>query len=217
MLPQVGKEFLVRIRSSCRPLFEGRYLLPTNILTGGVTLGLADILEQTRETHKEPDAVREWSRTGRMFVLGCAISPLIHYWYTWLDRFYVGKTLTIVGKKIMADQLIGTPVTGMCYFLGMSLIEGHTVSEGWEEYTNKFGEYYKMDWCVWPLAQMINFFFLSPKFRVLYINFVSLGWDTYFSYIKHRVSQLHRTLKVHSAQYFLDDFHLFYLEKTNSN
>lgn len=29
------------------------------------------------------------------------------------------------------------------FIAGMSLIEGHTVSEGWEEYTNKFGEYYK--------------------------------------------------------------------------
>ncbi|MEQ2293431.1 hypothetical protein AMECASPLE_033300 [Ameca splendens] len=143
MLPRAGKDFLVRIRFSWRPLFQGRYLLLTNTLSGGIMLSLGDILQQTRENRREPGRVRDWRRTGRMFVAGCSMGPLLHYWYLWLDRVYVGRALKTLSKKVLVDQLVASPTLGMWYFIGMDLLEGRSLSEGWAEFRGKFWEFYK--------------------------------------------------------------------------
>lgn len=185
MLAQVGKEFIVRIRFFWRPL-QGRHMLLTNTLSAGSMLALGDYLQQCREIYKEPGKERCWKRTGSMFLVGCSLGPVMHYWYTWLDKLYMGKSLKVVGKKVLVDQIVASPTLGMWYFLGLALTEGHTLSDGWQEFKEKFWVFYKADCCVWPAAQMINFYFVSAKYRVIYINFITLGWDVYLSYLKHK-------------------------------
>lgn len=36
-------------------------------------------------------------------------------------------------------------------------------------------------WRIWPVANMINFAFVPAKLRVLFMNFVGLGWNIYLS------------------------------------
>lgn len=55
---------------------------------------------------------------GSMFLVGCSFGPFMHNWYTWLDKLYIGRTMNTVGKKVLLDQLLGSPILGVWYFVG---------------------------------------------------------------------------------------------------
>lgn len=43
-----------------------------------------------------------------------------------------------------------------------------------------------MDWCVWVPTQFINFYVVPVKYQVFYINAVTMFYNVFLSYIKHR-------------------------------
>lgn len=174
-----------KLRNAATQLFS-KYLLVTNTCTASSLLALGDCITQQIERLDNPDKTYNFHRTGRMFTMGFLFGPVTHVWYKILDRYLPGTAMRTVGKKILADQAVAGPFFCSAFFMGMSLLEGKSTREGADEVKAKFWTVYLMDWCIWPPAQFINFFFLPPSVRVVYVSGITLVWNTILSWMKHR-------------------------------
>ncbi|XP_008549981.1 mpv17-like protein 2 [Microplitis demolitor] len=178
--------FALRMSSVKEQLFSPKHLVYTNV---GISMSLSavgDVLEQHYEILKN-----EWSgwcpkRTAHMTISGMSVGLFCHYWYKILDAKLPGKTVKIVLKKVAVDQLICSPIYIGIFFLTLAFLEQRNWSELKIEVTNKAHKLYIAEWIVWPPAQIINFYFLPSRFRVLYDSTISLGYDIYTSQVKHK-------------------------------
>ncbi|KAM3856581.1 mpv17-like protein 2 [Vipera latastei] len=167
--------------------FGGHKLLIVNTISSGLLLGGADIIQQSLEQRKKQ---KQWDidRTFHMLVTGCSTGPLLHYWYLWIDKISPRKgvqQLKVVITKVAIDQTFA-PFFGGWYFIIMALLQGHSLADGIDEFRDKFWDYYLAELAVWPAAQTFNFLYLPSKYRVLFVNVMTLGWNVYLSYLKHR-------------------------------
>lgn len=164
-----------------RAAFSGRALLLTNTLSSGGLLVLGDFLQQ-----RAAGGPADTTRSLRMLAVGLSQGPPHHYWYLALDRALPGKTAGVVVRKILADQIIAAPFFAVTFVVGAALLEGRSLPEAWKEFKDKFPTIYLFDWAIWPPSQAVNFLLVPQQFRVLYVNCVTVLWDIFLSYMKHR-------------------------------
>ncbi|XP_066993584.2 mpv17-like protein 2 [Anabrus simplex] len=179
------------MKGTFRKIF-GKYLFLTNTLTCGGLMAVGDSIQQELEIHRGEhegsSAMRyDWNRINRMFWVGLAQGPPQHVFYKWLDRIVPKRDFPSITKKIVLDQLIASPMCLVIFFVGLGLFEKHEASRIISEMKSKFLIIYTVDWIVWPPVQMINFYYLPPKYRVIYVNIVTMLYDVFLSYVKHDV------------------------------
>jgi len=121
---------------------------------------------------------------------GLTSGLLCHYWYIFLDKKIPGNSLGVVGRKVLFDQLVFSPVNLAACLIAAGIIEASTKREIVKDIREKGLHLYMVEWVVWPPAQFFNFYILPTRFRVLYDNVISLGYDMYTSHVKYRDSKL---------------------------
>lgn len=114
-----------------------------------------------------------------------SIGIVCHYWYKYLDAKLPGRTINIVLKKVFIDQLVCSPLCILMFFLTLGLLEKSNWSDLKNEIIKKAYRLYIAEWVIWPPAQIFNFYFLPTRYRVLYDNTISLGYDVYTSHVKY--------------------------------
>lgn len=137
---------------------------------------------------KEPTKVSfwkifDWKRSAKLAALGLLLGPLCHYWYIILDRKFPTKSKLVILRKVMLDQLIAAPLCNVLSIVGVFLLEGKYLEEITDTIKEKFLVIYAYDCAVWPVAQAINFGLISPVYRLLYINSISVVWNSILSFL----------------------------------
>ncbi|XP_063926181.1 mpv17-like protein 2 [Zophobas morio] len=175
-----------RIRWTMNAAF-GKYLLATNTVSSGVLMLLGDLTEQ--ELHhdiEQDDSPRyDFARLARMFTVGLAMGPVHHYYYGYVNKLWPRRNLNNVLKKVLADQLVMGPICILQFFYTIGGLEMRPLKDINQEVKAKFFTVYAMDWCIWPPTQFINFFYVPPRYQVMYVNFVTMLYDVFLSFVKH--------------------------------
>lgn len=70
----------------------------------------------------------------------------------------------------------------------MCKLEGHSWKDSFRELNDKFVATFILDLAIWPGAQALNFYYVPPPLRLMYLNGVYLIWSIILSYLKHNVS-----------------------------
>lgn len=165
----------------------GKYLLFTNTVSSGIPMFFGDLIQQEIEYQNKKLAKRyDYKRLGRMLLFGLAVGPVHHYIYINLNKYLPGRSMANIAKKILTDQLLIGPLCILLFFSGLGVLEGKSLDSINSEIKSKFLVVYKMDWVIWPPTQFINFYFVPVKYQIMYINLVTVLYDVFLSYVKHR-------------------------------
>ncbi|XP_066269517.1 protein Mpv17-like isoform X1 [Branchiostoma lanceolatum] len=158
------------------------YPFRTQVGTTGVLFLVGDAIAQfgvERRTLQTYD----YARTARMSAVGLIwVGPVLRTWLVTLERVVVSTGPTAALKKMCLDQALMAP-----FFLGMFYpVVGLSRWDSWEdikqlvkkEYLSTLFNNYKL----WPAVQLANFYFVPLNLRLLVMNIVALGWNTYLSW-----------------------------------
>ncbi|PSN67087.1 hypothetical protein BS50DRAFT_573836 [Corynespora cassiicola Philippines] len=155
--------------------------LLTSSITTAVLFATGDGMAQQGVEKRGLDK-HDFMRTGRMAAYGGAIfGPAATKWYGFLvKRVNLSTNNRTIAARVACDQLIFAPIN-MGFFLStMAYLEGNSVKERLDK---AYVPGLTKNFMIWPWVQGVNFKYVPLEHRVLVVNFISLGWNCYLSYL----------------------------------
>ncbi|PRP77002.1 hypothetical protein PROFUN_14691 [Planoprotostelium fungivorum] len=156
--------------------------LLNKVVTFTLLMGAGDAVAQM-----SGDDEWSWSRFFRMTSLAAFFSaPILHLYFKVLDKVIVGKSSAAVFQKLAIDQFAFAPINLAGFMTLLGFIEGGSLEKGIEKVKKDYWPTMKANWVLWPAANFINFKFISPQHRLLYVSCISFVWNIYFSILANK-------------------------------
>lgn len=113
-----------------------------------------------------------------------SIGPVLHWWYGLLET--VMKKMNVVGYsksfyKLLFDRLLFGPPFVLYTICFLQLLQTNSVQKTIEYVKMSYYSILMMNEKIWTIAQAVNFELIPVEYQVLFVNAVSIGWNTYLS------------------------------------
>jgi len=111
---------LIGIVHRCQAAFK-RHSFVGSVLVYSCLYGGGDIARQTIQRTPKYDHVT----TARMAVVGGGgLAPFMYGWYRILDRLLSGRTVQVLVKKVIIDQMVASSTGVFIFYVGQYLKQG---------------------------------------------------------------------------------------------
>ncbi|XP_002730982.1 mpv17-like protein [Saccoglossus kowalevskii] len=127
----------------------------------------------------------DWAKIGRFAVFGFFCNgPFNYTWFRFLDKIMPGNAGRTAVTKVVFDQLFAAPIIAGGFFVVMDILERK------EDILHDAKQKTLPSWLAglafWPPAQLVNFKFVSPQFRVAYVGIVAYIWTNFLCYMRRK-------------------------------
>ena|SRR3990167_2413902 len=110
-------------------------------------------------------------------------APILFWWYRLLDTKIPSTTSSAVIKKLALDQMLCAPFVYFLFFPFLGILKQHSYEQISEKIRKDFLKTYLFDCALWIPANLINFRYISPQYRVAYTGVITFFWTVYLAFI----------------------------------
>ena len=121
-----------------------------------------------------------------MLIGSTITAPSLLIWYRVLDKVVKGSTRWTPIKKMAVDQVIYSPYILASVFLSIDILNGRSFSLIKERLKTEYVRTLIDSYYFWPASQTINFCFVPNAYRILFLRFAAIIWNTYLSWTINR-------------------------------
>ncbi|XP_008290464.1 mpv17-like protein [Stegastes partitus] len=160
----------------------------SNVLGYTALFASADLFQQRvlgQNPGSEEPATVDWTQTARVATVGFCFHANFNYqWLGGLERLLPGGGLKAVAGKVVLDQLVAAPLTISAFYIGLSFLENK--DDLLEDWRQKFWTSYKTGVVYWSTMQAINFTFVPPVARTVFLGGVALTFTIFLCHLRQQ-------------------------------
>ncbi|PWN20317.1 protein SYM1 [Microstroma glucosiphilum] len=156
--------------------------VPRQCMTASVLFGTGDAIAQLAVEKKSFDNY-DYVRTLRLGLYGGAIfAPIMSVWFRTLEKVPgVPGSFANVAGKVALDQGLAAPNMLAVFFTATTLMAGGSTADVKKKLDTSYWSTLKTSWAVWIPVQGLNMAFVPVGQRLLFVNVVSLAWNTFLA------------------------------------